>query len=198
MSKNKKLSLVVLLVIGWFGLPNCSRKPEPALELEHSFRRKTIGEEEDEWRQRKCSELVQAAVERVLKHKVSKQRQAIWLELSREALHCGALPDPDFLEFASRLNDLTLAGMQHNLQQWLETTQAKTLHQLCPEGRDKWDACRLSFPQEWRIFKEADSITFLAVQVLHRRWKEQGVLTEEHKNLLKLLLHDVAHATPQP
>lgn len=209
MCKNKKLSLVVLLVIGCLGLLNCSRKPEPALKLESSFHRKTIGEEEDEWRQRKCQEAAQTAVERVLKRKSSWQHNAVWFQLSRSELHCGALPDPHFLKFAFLLDDLRLKDMQQTLRRWLETTQAKTLDKVCPEGQKKLEESLKhpfrggqtlhlmtlcpSFAQEWRIFKEVDPITFLAVQVVLYHWKEKGILTEEHKNLLKLLLHDVAH-----
>lgn len=192
MCKNKKLSLVVLLVFGLLSLQGCSRKQEAA---EPSFHRKTIGEEEDEWRQRKCQEAPKAAVERVLKYKGSKRRDAVWSELLRPEVHCGALPDP------------FLPRTQQGLRKWLETTQI--LDKVCPEGQKKLEAslkhplqdgqtlhlmaiCH-SFDEEWRIFKEADPVTFLAVQVLLYHWKEKKALTEDHKNLLKLLLHDAAH-----
>lgn len=206
MCKNKKLSLVVLLVFGLLSLQGCSRKQEAA---EPSFHRKTIGEEEDEWRQRKCQEAPKAAVEKVLKYKGSKRRDAVWSELSRKEIHCGALPEPHFTKFSSLLYGLRLKDMQQTLRRWLEKGQAKTLDQICPDGKKKLEESLKhpfrggqtlhlmmlcpSFAQEWRIFKEVDPITFLAVQVILYHWKEKGILTEEHKNLLKLLLHDVAH-----
>lgn len=157
-----------------------------------------------------CLEAARAARARILRAKVARQRQTFWLELSRGELHCGAVPDGDFLKLASRLKNKTPQETQGELRSWLEGGyQTRELEQICPDARRKLEealqlplkdaqtlhligACH-SFEAEWREFREVDPVTFLTAQVLRHHWKKNGILTEAHIDILKLYLHAVAH-----